>query len=320
MDTYSTNNDLPWPLIVSAMQGELTSDDKLRLETWLMESPANRDQFERLERVWKEGVADYPRYLEADATRAWGEMQARLYPGAVPRIGRWRWMAAAAAIVLLVGGVELWRVSRNGEDIRYQTAAGEQRLLTLADGTTVAMQPETSIRVTGEYNKSTRTVILLDGKAAFTVAHQLERPFEVVMDGASVRDIGTTFIVSKSADSIGVVVMEGKVAFINKITGEWRELAAGRAVLQLMSPGHRGEIKINDLRFDNARLSEVIAAVQERYGKKIELTDTSLGRKRLTIHLDRESFDDAVKVICASLNLESQADSNGYNLRNRASR
>src|SRR5215475_9844874 len=111
MENPIYDNELPWSLIEAALQGELTSEDKLRLESWLMESPANREHFERLEQVWKEGVADYPRYLEADETRAWNEMQALLDPGATPRmtIAWWRWTAAAVALLVIVGGAELWR-------------------------------------------------------------------------------------------------------------------------------------------------------------------------------------------------------------------
>jgi transmembrane sensor len=318
MDTDTNNNELPWALIIAALQGELTSEDKLQLEAWLAISAANRAQFEGLEQVWKEGVADYPRYLEVDETRAWSEVQARLDPGAAPRvgvvarIGRWRWAAAAAVLLLVVGGVEIWQRAPNGEGARYETAAGEQRSITLADGTTVAMEPHTKILVRGA-----RMVLLLGGKAGFDVTHHNDKPFEVVMDGASIRDIGTNFVAFKAMDSIGVEVTDGKVAFTNRVTGETRELAAGGTLSMLMSPGHRGEMQTAELRFDNARLTSVIAAVQTRFGKKIGLTDTALGKKRLTVHLDGETFDDAVKVICASLNLESQADSAGYILKNR---
>ena len=113
---------------------------------------------------------------------------------------------------------------------------------------------------------------------------------------------------------------EGKIAYTNTLTGESREVEAGGEIVQMMTQDHLGEIKATDLRFNNARLSEVIAAVQEQFGKKIVLDDTSIGKKRLTVRLDGESFDDAVKVICGTLNLEYQADSNGYILKNRSTK
>jgi transmembrane sensor len=226
-----------------------------------------------------------------------------------------RWVAAAAVLLVIVGGAELWRMSQRGGETGYATAAGEQRTVALADGTQIILEPETRLRVGS--SKTSRTVILLDGRASFAVAHRRDLPFEVVMDGANIKDIGTNFTVSKSTDSIQIAVTDGKVAYTNTLTGESRELTAGSSVVQLMTAGHRGEIKSQDLRFDNAKLSEVVAAVSERYGKKVTLADTSLGKKRLTVHLEGESFDDAIKVICASLNLEPQADNNGYILKSR---
>jgi transmembrane sensor len=328
------DNELPWPLIEAALQGELASEDKLLLDSWLLESPANREIFERLERVWKEGMADYPRYLEADETRAWSEMQARLDSGSVTPMGvvggdgretgvvraiTWRrWVVAASALLIIAAGAELWRNSTKAEEKSYATVPGEQQTVALGDGTQIILEPETRVRVA--YSKTSRTVTLVDGKASFAVVHRPDQPFEVDMDGASIKDIGTNFTVSKSADSIQITVTEGKVAFTNTISGESRKLAAGSGLVQYMTPAHRGEIKTQDLRFDNAKLSDVVVVMSERYSKRITLADSSLGKKRITVHLEGENVDDAIKVICASLNLESQADSNGYILRNRTTK
>src|SRR5579872_1927041 len=130
MENQIHDNELPWSLIEAALQGNLTSEDKLQLESWLMESPANRANFERLKQVWKEGMADYPIYLEADESRAWSEMQARLDSGsATPIVGdggrstaapvvrsiSWkRWAVAAAVLLVVMSGAEFWRISRKG--------------------------------------------------------------------------------------------------------------------------------------------------------------------------------------------------------------
>jgi transmembrane sensor len=248
-------------------------------------------------------------------------MQARLDSGAATPMGvvrpmTWRrWFVAAAILLVIVGGAEFWRMSQRGDEASYATAAGELQTVALADGTQLILEPKTRVRV--GYTKTSRTVTLVDGKASFAVVHRRDLPFEVVMDGANIRDIGTNFTVSKSADSIQITVTEGKVAYTNTISGESRELAAGSGLVQFMTSAHRGEIKTQDLRFDNAKLSDVVVTMSERYGKRIALADTSLGKKRLTVHLEGESVDDAIKVICASLNLESLADSNGYILKNR---
>ena len=327
MEKTNYDNELPWSLVTAAILGNLTSEEKLQLDSWLMESPANRAFYERLERTWKEGLADYPNYLAADETRAWSEMQARLDSGSATRTAMvrsiagaevrsisWRrWAVAAAVLLVVVGGAEFWRMSGKGPEQQYATTDLEQTVK-LADNTLVVMEPQTRIRV------AAHKVTLLEGKASFAVVHDQDHPLEVVVDGARVKDIGTKFSVSRTPESIQVIVTEGKVVFTSTLTGKSHDVAAGNEIVQMMTEGHRGEIKMTDLRFNNARLSEVITAVQEEYGKKIVLADTSIGKKRLTVHLDGESFDDAVKIICGTLNLEYQADSNGYILKNRTTK
>ncbi|HXD79471.1 MAG TPA: DUF4880 domain-containing protein, partial [Puia sp.] len=95
----NNQNELPWTLISAALQGELAPEDEARLRAWLAESPGNRDEFDRLERLWREGVADYPRYLAADETSAWNDMQARMGTSsagsggaAAPRIAWRQWL------------------------------------------------------------------------------------------------------------------------------------------------------------------------------------------------------------------------------------
>ena len=109
---------------------------------------------------------------------------------------------------------------------------------------------------------------------------------------------------------------EGKVAFIEKETGVSRELSAGSSLTYYIAE-HR--FASPSLRFENAPLSEVIAALQKTSGRQISLDNAALGQKRLTIDLEGETFDNAIKTICASLNLE-YAEKNGvYILKSRNS-
>jgi transmembrane sensor len=114
------------------------------------------------------------------------------------------------------------------------------------------------------------------------------------------------------------MVSGGKVAFIKKETGETREISAGSSLCFYIAEHRFGELKATDpansgagsLRFDNSPLSDVIAVLQKVYDKRILLNDTAIAQKRLTVHLDGESFDDDLKIICASLHLE-YAEKNG---------
>jgi len=346
MDSPSTYDDLPWELIVSALQGELSPDEDLRFRQWLDLSADNQQKYDRLLKIWKDGLADYTLYRQADEIKAWGALQGRMGDTLQGRMSGntlahkeakvirasfgkrqslTRRLLSVAAVFLLTIGLGYWYFSGRSARILYETAAHEQKRISLPDGSTVVLTPQTRIQLARNYNIADRTVILAEGEAHFEVSHQEQLPFMVDMDGASVKDIGTSFTIQKTTDSVKVMVSAGKVAFVKKETGESREISAGSS-LCFYSTQHRfGEIKATEpanngadsLRFDNSPLSDVITALQRLSGKKILLSDTATAQKRLTVHLDRESFDNNLKIICASLNLEYVEKNGIYILKSR---
>jgi transmembrane sensor len=340
MDSKSIYDDLPWDLIGSALREELSPDEDLRFRQWLTLSVSNRKTYDQLLQMWTDGMAGYAFYQDADENKAWEALQKKMAgrgpahgndeakvistsPVKVtPVIRRW---SAVAAILLLAAGAGWWFITREKGTTQYETSLNEQKKISLPDGSTVSLSQQTRIRIDPAYNKAGRTVVLTGGEAYFEVSHQERLPFMVDMDVASIRDIGTSFTVQKTKDSIKVMVSTGKVAFIKKETGESREISAGSS-LCLYTTEHRfGEIKAtptvnisNDaLRFDNAPLSDVVAVLQKRSGKKILLSDAATAQKKLTAHLEGESFDNAIKIICASLNLEYAEKSGVYILKSR---
>jgi transmembrane sensor len=332
MDSQPTYDNLPWDMIVSALQGALSPEEDLQFREWLALSPDNQQKYHQLQQIWKDKMADYIIYREADEAKAWEALQQSLgasgppHPSVgrrIPMIRRW---IAVAAVFLLAVGAGWWYLSRMNAPILYETAL-EQKKISLPDGSIVLINPQTRIRVSREYNKAGRTVILAAGEAHFDVSHQPQLPFIVDLDVASIKDIGTDFTVQRSKDSIMVTVTGGKVAFIKKETGESRELSAGSSLTYYI-PDHRfGDTKTTDLamtgashtRFENTPLSDVIAALQKISGRQISLDDVLLGQKRLTVDLEGETFDNAIKIICTSLNLEYTEKNGLYILKNKDS-
>jgi ferric-dicitrate binding protein FerR (iron transport regulator) len=351
MDTNPSYNDLLWELLVQALQGELSPDDDRRFREWLALSEENRMQYEQLQRIWKDGMGDYVFYREANEVKGWEDLRGRMSEGKRGRIvgeesGRMgdgeegkrgegrkmgeeetignkggrvvafkRWGAVAAAVLVLAVGAGWWYMSGRGAGMQYETAAGEQRTISLADGSQVVLNGQAQIRVGRDYDKTDRTVTLVGGVALFEVAHQAQRPFTVDAGAVSIKDIGTTFTVERTKDSVKVVVSEGKIAFTEKETGQSREMTAGDAICFYIA-----EKRVREeprMRFDNAPLSEVVTALQKMSGKRILLSDPAMGEKRLTVHLAGESFEDALKTVCASLNLEYTVVNEEYVLKSR---
>jgi transmembrane sensor len=112
-------------------------------------------------------------------------------------------------IGLMVGGA-VWYL--NVRMPVYATTFGEQRSITLDDGSVVDINSHSKIRV--RYSATERDVELLEGQALFRVAKNASRPFWVSSATTRVRAVGTEFDVYKRRSGTVVSVIEGRVAVL----------------------------------------------------------------------------------------------------------
>lgn len=118
-----------------------------------------------------------------------------------------RWIPASVAAVA-VAGLATWIALPRYPT--YSTGVGENRTLTMADGSTITLNALTDIRV--RYTKAERVIDLMSGQAFFQVTANKYRPFVVHGGFAVVKDVGTQFDVDRAARSTTVTVVEGLVA------------------------------------------------------------------------------------------------------------
>jgi transmembrane sensor len=123
-----------------------------------------------------------------------------------------RWMVAitviAACVVLGFALVLLIRSPNIKEFSQtYTTDIGEQRFLTLDDGSTVVLDAQSSLQI----RLSTHERALhLEGQALFRVAHDPSRPFRVRAAATTVEAVGTEFNV-RTQSFTTVAVLDGTV-------------------------------------------------------------------------------------------------------------
>jgi transmembrane sensor len=178
----------------------VSAADRQAFESWLRQDPRHRRASAELSRVWAalDGLAEAKRD-EKIATFA--------APGVAARNRRVWWAAAAA--VLLVIAVPVW-VQNGGELQTLATAVGQQRNVTLADGSIVTLNTNTIVET--NLRRYSREVYLRKGEAHFQVAHDRFRPFLVRAGDTVVRAVGTQFEVRVRSDQhVDVVVNEGRV-------------------------------------------------------------------------------------------------------------
>jgi transmembrane sensor len=240
-----------------------------RFDEWLRRSPEHVRAFLELLPVW-EGVASTSSAADPDAQRLIQQfLDARhtVVPlhtvsdsqaAAAPRLQRnsrthpvGRWAVAAAASLAACGLIAWLAIDR---DI-YTTGVGEQRSLTLDDGSQLAMNARSRVRI--NFTQTERDVTLLEGQALFRVAKDSGRPFIVNSGNTHVRAVGTQFDVYRKDSGTVITVVEGRVS----VKGADRqipaiELAAGEQVTVRLAPA--------PLRPVSANVSAAIGWTQQR--------------------------------------------------------
>jgi transmembrane sensor len=127
---------------------------------------------------------------------------------------RWRWPLAGAfaavAATLLFVFFSYSSVVPVRAFTTVQTSAGEQRTLTLADGSRLYLNGGT--RVVLDRNNP-RYAQVEQGEASFEVVHHADRPFTVRVGDATIQDVGTIFNVAIQGVGFELGVAEGAVIF-----------------------------------------------------------------------------------------------------------
>lgn len=184
---------------------------------WLVR--VNDPAFDQWE-VWDGWMAADPHHAEAywrlaaaeaevvDAVRSAPPLTARTFrPTRRFVMPRRAAMAAAFALVAVGGGVWFaW--NDRGQAWSIETAPGEQRTVTLADGSVVSLDGGTRLALD---RRDRRAVTLQSGRALFDVVHDDAHPFQVDVGGATLTDLGTIFDVTRLDNGARVAVSEGQV-------------------------------------------------------------------------------------------------------------
>lgn len=210
-----------------------------RLDAWLRKSPEHVRAYLEVSALWEDvSLRDPQNAISAETLLACARSTDNVVPfeaqareaseasgtSASGRVERPRTrasgvgVAAAIAASLIIAVVAGWMYVQRGT---YSTGIGEQRSVTLADGSIIDLNVRSRIRVRFQGHK--RQVELLQGQALFRVAKDPRRPFIVHSAEATVRAVGTQFDVYRKRTGTVVTVVEGRVAVSSRESGPSHE-------------------------------------------------------------------------------------------------
>jgi transmembrane sensor len=309
---------------------------------WQDESSAHREAFARVETFWR-----------ATEKLTWRTFPSIHVPSRV-RASRRRW-AWAAAVLLVAGtlsflaqerspvpsgpvlansaGVVSPPVSPEQEaPARLGTSAGENRTVTLEDGSEVILGGASAIAV--NYLPSERRIALLAGEALFRVAKNPDRPFLVDAGDGETQAVGTVFNVHRGPDSVTVTVVEGVVNVQPgpDQKGE-RSLQAARLVAgHQVSYSNKGVIgpiqkapieratswKDGELTFIDRSLADVVADLNRYSERPIKIDDDALKPLRITGRVTVGKMDEWLRALEKNLPIRIVATTGSVTLSGTA--
>ena len=132
---------------------------------------------------------------------------------------RWRvpvWQVGLAASLIALGAFAWW-FAVAPTTTQYSTGVGEQRTVTLADGSTVLLNTDSEVRV--QLSRRVRRIELARGEALFSVSHDPHRPFEVHALQGVTTAVGTQFDVELTRGGAAISVLEGTVTVGSSSSG-----------------------------------------------------------------------------------------------------
>ena len=287
--------------------GAFAAAERQRFEQWLAADPLHRRIYEQVERVW----GDLPRpQAELSVAR---KKNSRLELCYRPLLS-----ACAASLLLAVGLCikEGWPLVDNSV---FQTAKGELRQITLADGSQLELNSDTELAV--HYTWLGRSLELVRGEALFSVAPGKLRPFEVLAGGGRLRDIGTRFDVAIGSSANRISVLEGPIDLNLPATGEQRKTGAGQVMTYnaatVLSEPVAADVKTfavwrnHKLIFRNTQLSEVAKELERYHPVHVRLADPSLNSLTLGGVFDNNDLERFLATLEAVLPVEIKRDKNG---------
>ena len=271
-----------------------------RWEAWMASDPAHARAFAELNAL-SEMVAGAS---GTDRQALIEEFAPRRAPPA-----RRRWLAAAVLAMAVLGGWWAHQVGRESGDAarQYASAVGENRDITLADGTVV--QLGAASKLVTRYAADRRQIDLRGGEAFFTVTHDGSRPFVVAAGPLRIEDLGTAFNVRRTGKRVSVAVTEGHVRLslagaagqlqsqssgrLDLVAGQRAEYDPDSGALSVseVSAEHAAAWRDHRLEFVNEPLAIVIANVNRYSHQPVQFADPRVGRLMFTGTVNTTTID-----------------------------
>lgn len=190
-------------------RGEMAESRKLELVSWTNLSDKHKQSFLAHAKLWDEldvlsELADIIPYQAPNTAK---NPKYYLYAASVVIVVL---MAAFISYFSLIQQPHMQPANQIAFKQSYQTEKGEIKKIKLPDGSQLTLN--TDSQVTAQFDLNYRNIELEYGELHIKVAHNSEKPLNILVDDKMIQAVGTAFNVQYlDKDDIHLIVSEGKV-------------------------------------------------------------------------------------------------------------
>lgn len=269
------------------LSGQAGNDERKSIEHWY-------NKLEKRDPVQLSATAE--KALEVDI---WQKLEPQLLKQRKPRrLYAYAGVAAGITLIVFAGFFFLARNKGKADHAsRYQdyyTGIGERKKLRLEDGTVIALNSATHIRIYLDVTVN-RRVEITDGEVFLDVHQDPARPFIIRSGNVTTQVLGTSLNIRayKNMENISISVLEGKVQVLDSIHTLGILEKQQKLVFNQLHHSYAIQAFNSDvtawqngkLLFKNTSFEEMALLMQKNYGIYLKAADARVKQKKFTASL-----------------------------------
>lgn len=288
---------------VRLLSGDFGSQEMEKFLSWQQADRENEVYLHHVEENWA--------VLEVHKDKIHDALNSKKHH-VVPTIGNMRWVGVvAASLIMIMTTLVIFAPFFE----KHTTAIGEQKIIYLADGSSVFLNTNTALKV--DMSDKERTINLIKGEAYFQVTPDKHRPFMVAVGQRVIRVVGTKFNIYRTDNETTLSVTEGIVAILEGTDDDIieQQVLAGKQIIINQKNEIQKTIKLNlnnvtawkegQLVYEDILLQDFIRDLNRYYVGKIILQDKELGKMRISGVFQIGDRNKAIKAVENLLNLKA---------------
>jgi ferric-dicitrate binding protein FerR (iron transport regulator) len=235
------------------------------------------------------------------------------------RVFPWSVVLRVAAVFFLFSSIALTLYlamdARTPAVQEFHALNGEQKVITLADGSVVTLNAGSTLQVLSDFQDKTREVTL-SGEAYFDVVRDASRPFIVSTGEIRTRVLGTSFDIQayNNEGDLTVTVAEGKVR-VDKAVGKNKhavmssgitpgqqliyDKATHAAQIVTVDPDQISAWKKGVLYFNHESIAAIARRLERKFNIKIDVVGESRADCLYTLRLSDETLAKSLQLLTA---------------------